>query len=108
MQNYPLAHPQAINQMFDINQWESQLQQLADGIEQLPVPTQNLRLKLMRDQYADKSRDLLETVRRWYRATDDQQKLLAFKLMMQKYTLLNSMWLQIAAMSGRLADPVES
>lgn len=95
--------------MSDIHQWEKQLAQLSAGIEQLQIlPTQNLRLKLLRDQYTDKSKDLLETVRRWYNATDAQQRRIAFQLMIQKYTLLNSIWLQIMAIGGRLSDPVDS
>jgi hypothetical protein len=88
--------------MFDINQWENQLRQVSAGIDQIQaLPAQNLRLKLLRDQYTDKSKDLLETVRRWYQATDTQQKGIAFQLMMQKYTLLNSIWLQIVTTSTR-------
>jgi hypothetical protein len=87
--------------MLNLNPLESQLQQIETGIAQLNrLPTPSLRLKLLRDQYLDKSQDLLETVRCWYEATDAHQQNVAFQLMTQKYTLLNSMWLQIAAMGN--------
>jgi hypothetical protein len=108
MPNYLVASPQAIHMMLDLNQWESQLQQVAAGVEELHIlPTQNLRLRLLRDQYADKSKELLNTVRRWYQTTDAPQKRVAFQLMVQKYTLLNSIWLQIVSLAGSAPDPVD-
>ncbi len=87
--------------MLNLHQLESQLQQIEADIAQYDrSPTQNLRLRLLRDQYLDKSQDLLATARCWYEAADAHQQGVAFQLMTQKYTLLNSMWLQIAAMAN--------
>jgi hypothetical protein len=102
--NLPLVNPQAIDMNFDFLQWEMQLQQVANEIRQLQVlPTQNLELSLLRDQYATKSQELLDAVRRWLTAAETPQKNRAFQLMSQKYAILNSLWLQIAALSRRMA-----
>jgi hypothetical protein len=94
----------AIDESMDLSQWKQQLQQVVCELEQLKIlPTQNLRLKLLRDQYSDSARALLIVVDTWHTAIDPIQRQRSFMLMQQKYSALNSLWLQILALSGKMA-----
>jgi hypothetical protein len=106
--NLPIAHPRSISMNTNFAQWETHLQQVTESVCALQVtPTENLNLRLLRDQYVTKSQELLEAARNWYESPDTQQKTTAFQMMTQKYAILNSLWLQITSLSRRLSDPIE-
>jgi hypothetical protein len=111
--NLPIADPRSISMttnfaQWEFVQWETHLQQVAADVCELQVmPTENLNLRLMRDQYVTKSQELLEAARNWYESSDTNQKMTAFQMMTQKYAILNSLWLQITSLSRRLSDPIE-
>jgi hypothetical protein len=99
----PIVDPMAIDESMDLSQWKYQLQQVVRELDQLKIlPTQNLSLKLLRDQYGDSARALLSVADTWYSAIDPIQRHRAFMLMQQKYAALNSLWLQILALSGKM------
>jgi hypothetical protein len=101
--NIPVTAPMAIDESMALSQWKSQLQQVVRELEQLKIlPTQNLSLKLLRDQYGDSARALLVVVDAWYSAIEPVQRHRSFMLMQQKYAALNSLWLQILALSGKM------
>jgi hypothetical protein len=99
----PIGGPMAIDESMDLSKWKQQLQQVVRELDQLTIlPTQNLSLKLLRDQYGDSARALLVVADAWYGAIEPAQRHRAFMLMQQKYAALNSLWLQILALSGKM------
>jgi hypothetical protein len=98
-----VGYPQVFAMDLQLAKWELHLQEVAIAIGQLcEITPPTIELQLLQSQYSTKAQELLAAVRYWWRTADGDQKQVAYRLMQQKYTILNRLWLRIRGLGERL------
>jgi RNA:NAD 2'-phosphotransferase (TPT1/KptA family) len=107
--DFPVVYPQSCGSDLQLVKWELHLQELAIAISQLcELTPSTIELRLLRDQYATKAQEMLAAVRHWCWTTDSDRKQVAYRLMQQKYTILNRLWLRIRNLGEGGLETVEA
>jgi hypothetical protein len=102
--DFPMVHPQIFAIDLQLAKWELHLQEISIAVSQLcDLTPPTIELRLLRDQYATKAQELLAAARHWCWTADVDQKQVAYRLMQQKYTILNRLWLRIRGLGEGLA-----
>ncbi|MBE9029719.1 hypothetical protein IQ266_08255 [filamentous cyanobacterium LEGE 11480] len=101
--NFPVVRPQAFAVDLQLAKWELHLQEISIAISQLCEMTpQTIELRLLHSQYTTKAQELLAAARCWWWTADVTQKQAAYRLVLQKYTIVSRLWQQIAGLGERL------